>query len=33
VSLTSTSKLVPLPLSLNQALLVVLATRAELQSP
>jgi hypothetical protein len=32
VSFTSSSKLAPLPLSLNQALLVVLATRAELQT-
>jgi hypothetical protein len=32
VSFTSSSKLAPLPLSLDQALLVVLATRAELQT-
>ncbi len=32
VSFISSSKLAPLPLSLNQALLVVLATRAELQT-
>jgi hypothetical protein len=32
VSFTSSSELAPLPLSLNQALLVVLATRAELET-